>query len=71
AEAEGAAVVSAASDPSETALVDSVESQDAPPVASAAASGVAQDTAEETGPARATSEEPAPVYNEAASGEAS
>lgn len=70
AEAEAAAVESAASDPSETALVDSVESQDAPPVASAAASGVAQDTAEETGPARATSEEPAPVYSEAALGEA-
>ena len=70
AEAEAAAVESAASDPSETALVDSGESPDAPPVASAAASGVAQDTAEETEPASATSEEPAPVYNEAASGEA-
>ena len=70
AEAEAAAVESAASDPSETALVDSVESQDAPPVASAAASGVAQDTAEETEPASATSEETAPVYSEAALGEA-
>jgi hypothetical protein len=38
AEAEAAAVESAASDPSETALVDSGESPDAAPVASAAAS---------------------------------
>ena len=70
AETEAATVESAASDPSETALVDSGESPDAAPVASAAASGVAQDAAEETEPASPTAEEPAPVDTEAASGEA-
>ena len=70
AETEVAAVESAVSDPSETAPVESEESPDAPPVASAAASGVAQDAAEETEPASPTSEEPAPVDTEAASGEA-
>ena len=69
AETELAAVESAVSDPSETAPVESEESPDAPPVASAAASGVAQDAAEETEPASPTSEEPAPVDTEAASGE--
>ena len=69
AETEVAAVESAVSDPSETAPVESEESPDAPPVASAAASGVAQDAAEETEPASPTSEEPAPVDTEAASGE--
>ena len=70
AEAKAAAVESAASDPSETAPVESNESPEAPSVASTAAPSVAQDTGGETEPASATSEEPAPVDSEAASGEA-
>ena len=69
AETEVAAVESAVSDPSETAPVESEESPDAPPVASAAASGVSQDISEETEPASPASEEAAAVDIEAASGE--
>jgi hypothetical protein len=69
-ETEVAAVESAASDPSETAPVESGESPEAPPVASGEAPGVAQDTAEGAEPASPTPEAQAPVDTEAASGEA-
>ena len=70
AETEAATIESAASDPSETAPVESDKSPEAPPVASAATSAVAQDMSEEAEPTSPTPEEPAPVDSEAASGEA-
>ena len=70
AETEAAAVASAASNPSKTAPVESDASPETAPVASAATSGVAQDTEEETKPAGPAPDGPAPVETEAASGEA-
>ena len=69
-EVVAAAVENGASDPSETAPVESEASPEAPPVASAAASGVTRDTAEAAEPTSPTPEEPAPVDTEATSGEA-
>ena len=70
-ESEIAGVETAAADPPETAPIESTESTKAPPVASVAAPGVLQDTAEKVEPAGSTTEEPTPVEIEAASGEAS
>ncbi len=71
AETEAAAVEGVASDPSETAPAESDKSQEAPPVASAAASAVEQDISEAAEPTSATPEDPAaPVDTEAALGEA-
>jgi len=70
AETEATAVEGAASDPSETAPVESNESPEAPPVASAAASAIAQDISEAAEPTSPTSGEPAAVDTEAALGEA-
>jgi len=70
-ESEIAGVETAAAAPAETAPIESTESTKAPPVASAAAPGGLQDTAEKVEPAGSTTEEPTPVEIEAASGEAS
>ena len=70
AETEAAAVEGATSDPSETAPVESNASPEAPPVASAAASAIAQDISEAAEPTSPTPEEPAAVDTEAALGEA-
>ena len=69
-ESEIAGVETATADPPETAPIESTESLKAPPVASVAAPGVLQDTAEKAEPASSTTEEPTPVEIEAASGEA-
>ena len=70
AETEAAVVEGAASDPSETAPVESNASPEAPPVASAAASAIAQDISEAAEPTSPTPGEPAAVDTEAALGEA-